>query len=348
MKSESKEFRKIALVRLSSLGDIILCMASLQMIRRYLPGCHITWITDRRFAALLEHQPDIQQVIAIDLKGLKKKPSWSHLCSEYRQLRSGSEFDVVIDLHGMIKSAVVATIAGGTRCGFAGPALKESLAGLLYQQSFNIPLKLPAVSRYSTLVAECLGFPCPPDADSSIRPFLGWSEADRGFADPYFDSRQLTTLIVPETSAANKNYPPRLYAELAARLGGPVLVCHGNDSELSAARTIADQAANVRVLPRLNINQLKAVIARCDLVVGGDSGPTHMAWASGVPSITLFGATPVCINPTERNLVVESSSRVNLVKPDANDSSVCDIAVEELVKLATRLLDVRRNEAGKL
>ena len=139
---------RIALVRLSSLGDIILCMASLQMIRQHLPDCHITWITDRKFAAVLEHQPDIQQIVALDLKGLKKQPSWSGLCGEYRQLRECGDFDMVIDLHGMIKSAVVAAIAGGTRCGFAGPALKEPLAGLLYQQSADIPLELPAVSRY--------------------------------------------------------------------------------------------------------------------------------------------------------------------------------------------------------
>lgn len=329
---------RIALVRLSSLGDIILCMASLQMIRRYLPDCHITWITDRRFAAVLEHQPDIQQIVALDLKGLKKQPSWSRLCREYRLLRGCGGFDMVIDLHGMIKSAAVAAIAGGARCGFAGRALKEPLAGLLYQQSADIALELPAVSRYGSLVASSLGFPMPAAISGEIRPFLGWSDEDRSISDDFFDKRGRTTLIVPETSAANKNYPPGQYARLASLLAGQVLVCHGNDREQATARAIAEQASNARVLPRLTINQLKAAIGRSDLVIGGDSGPTHMAWASGVPSITLFGATPVCFNPTERNLVIKSSSRVNLVKPDANDTSVQEIPVEAIAGLATRLL----------
>lgn len=331
---------KIAIVRLSSLGDIILCMASLQMIRRHLPECHITWITDRRFAAVLEHQPDIQQIVALDLKGLKKQPSWSNLCSEYRQLRGCGNFDMVIDLHGMIKSAVVAAIAGGSRCGFAGPALKESLAGLLYQQSADISLELPAVSRYSSLVARCLGLPAQATTVSDIMPFLGWSDEDRSNTDNYFDKSHRTTLIVPETSASNKNYPPEQYALLASLLGGPVLVCHGNDRERATAQVIADQAANVRILPRLTINQLKAAIGRSDLVIGGDSGPTHMAWASGVPSITLFGATPVCINPTDRNLVIKSKSHVNLIKPNSNDTSVREIPVEEIARQATQLLGV--------
>lgn len=329
---------KIALVRLSSLGDIILCMATLQMVRRYLPDCRITWITDRRFAAVLEHQPDIQEIVALDLKGLKKQPSWSKLRSEYRQLRGCGGFDMVIDLHGMIKSAAVAAIAGGDRCGFSGRALKEPLAGLLYRQSFDIPLELPAVSRYRSLVARSLGFPIEAAAADELKPFLGWGDEDRSISDDYFGSRHQTTLIVPETSAANKNYPPEGYARVASLLSGPVLVCHGNDREEAAARTIAGQAPNARVLPRLTINQLKAAIGRSSLVIGGDSGPTHMAWASGVPSITLFGATPVCIDPTARNLVIKSSSRVNLVKPDVNDTSVREIPAEEIARLATRLL----------
>ena len=171
-------------------------------------------------------------------------------------------------------------------------------------------------------------------------PFLGWSDRDRIITDNYFDNSHRTTLIVPETSAPNKNYPPEQYAHVASLLDSPVLVCHGNDREMATAQKIADLAANVRVLPRLSINQLKAAIGRSDLVIGGDSGPAHMAWASGVPSITLFGATPVCFKPTARNLVIKSSSLVNLIKPDMNDISVREIPVEEIARLATRLLDM--------
>jgi len=91
-------------------------------------------------------------------------------------------------------------------------------------------------------------------------------------------------------------------------------------------------------LPSLTLNQLKAAVGRADLVVGGDSGPTHVAWACGIPSITLFGATPVCICPTERNRVITTASRVNLRKPETSDISVSHIAEEDVARLARELL----------
>ena len=86
------------------------------------------------------------------------------------------------------------------------------------------------------------------------------------------------------------------------------------------------------------MNQLKATIGRADLVVGGDTGPTHIAWACGVPSISIFGATPVCIMPTETNRVIKTSATVNLRKPNPDDNSVGGIEESEIMKLACELL----------
>lgn len=328
----------IAFVRLTSLGDIILGMASLQIIRRHLPDCHITWAADKRFADILDHHPDIRQVVRVDLKSLKKKKSLTALFAEYRHLSSFGAFDAVIDLHGLLKSAVVAAIMGGPRHGFARQMLKEPLAGLFYDHQIPVPLELPAASRYATLACGSLGLEFRTTDLSRPEPFLFWSDADRAITDEYFDQQKRNIIFVPETSAAYKNYPPEKFSRLAEMLGENILICHGNQQELQTAELIANKAANVRILPRLNLNQLKAAVGRCDLVIGGDSGPTHIAWGCGIPSITLFGATPVCICPTEINRVIKTASRVNLRKPDATDYSVCDIAETEIIQLAEELL----------
>ena len=101
---------------------------------------------------------------------------------------------------------------------------------------------------------------------------------------------------------------------------------------------ISAQSSYASVLPSLSLNQLKAAIGRADLVIGGDTGPTHMAWACGIPSITLFGATPVCICPTHRNRVIKTASEVNYLKPDAKDCSVGCIPEEDILLHARELL----------
>lgn len=329
---------KIAFVRLTSLGDIILAMAALQVVRRHLPECHITWAAEKRFADILDHNPDIQQIIRVDLKGLKKKKSLSAVRAEYRRLASCGDFDAVIDLHGMLKSAIVAASLGGTRHGFARQMLKEPLAGLFYNRSVPVPLELPAVYRYAALAAQSLGLDFRPEDLCPPQPYLFWGEADGAATDEYFVTDRRTILLVPETSAGYKNYPPEKFARVANQLEGNIIICHGNQQEFLTASLIAERAPHARVLPRLNLNQLKAAVGRCDLVIGGDSGPTHIAWATGIPSITLFGATPVCICPTDRNRIIKTPSRVNLRKPDATDYSVCDIAEEAIVGQARELL----------
>ena len=328
----------IALIRLTSLGDIILAMASLQIIRRSLPECRITWFADKRFADILDHQPDIHQVVKIDLKGLKKqKDLTTALAAEYRTLAGHGPFDAVIDLHGMIKSAVIAAILGGKRYGFSRDMRKEALAGLFYNHTIPVPLGQPAVCRYATLVARSLGLEFQPADLTPPRPYLFWGAEDGALTDGYFSRERRTIIFVAGTSAGYKNYPPEQFARLADLLQENILVCHGNQQELATAHRIAGQSSHVRVLPTLSLNQLKAAIGRADLVIGGDTGPTHIAWACGVPSITLFGATPVCICPTERNRVISTTSTINLRTPDPRDDSVRSIDVGEIARLAREL-----------
>lgn len=330
---------KIALVRLTSLGDIILAMATLQVIRRRLPGCRITWVADRRFADILDHQPDIQQVLRIDLRGLRKqRPLAAALSAEYHRLAGYGPFDTVIDLHGMIKSAAIAAILGDNRYGFSRTMRKESLAGLFYDHAIPVPLEQPAVCRYATLAAHGLGLDFQPSDLTPPRPYLFWGAEDGEATDGYFSRERRTIIFVAGTSAGYKNYPPEKFALLADLLGENILVCHGNQQELATAQRIAELSSHVRVLPSLTLNQLKAAVGRADLIIGGDTGPTHIAWACGVPSITLFGATPVCICPTERNRIITTTSAVNLRKPDPRDDSVSRIPAEEIARLARDLL----------
>ncbi|TWJ19294.1 lipopolysaccharide heptosyltransferase I [Geobacter argillaceus] len=329
---------KIAIIRLSSLGDIVFGMASLQLIRRAFPDCSITWIADSRFADILDGNPDLERIVKLDLKKLKGRFSLGGLQAQLAKLEGLGPFDMIIDLHGMLKSALIARRLGGVRTGFHRSVVKEPLATLFYSRTVTVPFSEPAVHRYAALIVQSLGFTMDPTELVGKHPFLGHRPGDEEATKGLFRTDRKNIIMVPETSIAYKNYPKEKLIAVADRLKQNILVCHGSPAELESANYLAEHSPYVTILPRLDLNQLKAAISRADLVIGGDTGPTHMAWASNVPSLALFGATAPPYAPTDRHRVLTSGSRVNTAKPDRNDFSVSTIAVEEVVRQAEELL----------
>ncbi|HEY5975873.1 MAG TPA: lipopolysaccharide heptosyltransferase I [Geobacteraceae bacterium] len=330
---------RIAIVRLSSLGDIVFGMAALQVIRGRFPQAKITWVTDQRFAALLDHQPDVDEVVRLDLKGLSKRFSLARLRTARVALSMVSGCDIAIDLHGLIKSALIAQKLAPVRCGFHRTVVKEPLATLCYSRTFQVSYELPAVERYLQLVARSLDFDYSPGAVDAKEPFLCHAPEDCAVTKGFFQANRKNVIMVPETSIAYKNYPKEKLVEVANHLRENILVCHGSADELAAARYLAANSRYVTLLPHLDLNQLKAAIGQADLVIGGDTGPTHMAWAMNVPSLALFGATAPPYRGTDRHRLLVSASVANPRKPDKNDLSVADIPVTEVVRQAQELLN---------
>lgn len=99
-----------------------------------------------------------------------------------------------------------------------------------------------------------------------------------------------------------------------------------------------DNSKYLHVLPRGSLDELKYVISKCSLLIGNDTGPTHMAWGLNVPSITIFGPTPTNrVYVTPINKVVKSDSEVNHYKLNKNDFSIQEIESEKIVKIAKEL-----------
>ena len=107
---------------------------------------------------------------------------------------------------------------------------------------------------------------------------------------------------------------------------------------MQAAAYLAERSAHVSVLPRMDLNQLKAAVSRADLVIGGDTGPTHIAWANNVPSITLFGPTLPCTYATTLNRIVVASAG----ETAGAGRAMHDIAETVVLKHAEELLGMPR------
>jgi heptosyltransferase-1 len=126
---------------------------------------------------------------------------------------------------------------------------------------------------------------------------------------------------------------------IAHALQENILVCHGNDAEYQTACYIQKRSPLVKILPRMNLNQLKATISQADLVIGGDTGPTHIAWANNIPCVVIFGPTPAHrIYSGDTCRILKSSSAVDDNKLDKNDFSIQEISAERVLELAKELL----------
>lgn len=329
---------KIAIVKLSSLGDIIHAMVALQFIKAGIKDLEIDWIVERRFAEILRHNPDIDQVRCVNLRSLKKNKS--ALFSEIRNIRNiaKSGYDLVIDAQGLIKSAVISRLIDHKTAGFDRASIREKPASWFYHQKLHYPYDANTIDRTTAVIAGSLGLTITPEQIQNKKPFLYFDPVG-GPVDDYFRCDRKTIVFVVGSTWESRNYPKEKFLEIADALKQNCLVVWNSAAEKEKAEWLAERSSYITMLPKIDLNSLKAVIAKAGLVIGNDTGPTHMAWALNRPSITIFGPTPVSrVYQTAINKVVKSSSPVNPFKLNRNDFSIGEIDAEIIIGAAVDLL----------
>ncbi len=328
----------IAIVKLSAIGDIVHAMAVLQFIKRALPESQIDWIVEERFASILEGNPHIGRILPLNLKAIKSHTaeifSQARLISEYAK----NSYDIVIDLQGLIKSSLVARMLGPS-VGFDKDSIREKPASLLYGTTFHLPYKENVISRNLQLVCSALGIEFDMEMLCTKEPFLYFDENERRVSAPYVTRNHKNILYIMGSSWESKIYPKEKLAEVIRGIGENAILVWGSNNEYAAARSVAEKT-KASVAPRLTIGELKALISRADLVIGGDSGPTHFAWAMNRPSITLFGPTPASRNTLEGGYTrtLSSSSIVDPLRLNKEDFSIGEIEPAQIIALAKELL----------
>ena len=130
---------KIAIVKLSALGDIIHTMVALQFIKNHYPVTRIDWIVDEQFKSILENNPHIRKVHTVAFKKDKKEKSILLILKELNKIRVLGKYDLVIDAQGLIKSAIVSKmISAKKNIGFEKKSIREPLASIIYNQKVSI------------------------------------------------------------------------------------------------------------------------------------------------------------------------------------------------------------------
>ncbi len=326
---------------MTALGDIIHTAASLQFIKAALPDTRITWFVEEKFAGVLEHNPDIDEIVPLDLHGLKKERSLSKLSAIRRRIKAAGPFDLVIDVQGLIKSAVVARLAGSDVAGLDRQSAREGIASLLYRHRYPVDCAGIAPMRFATLIAQALGIEITREMMEAKAPYLFFDpDRDRGELDGYFSSEHPNLLIVTGASNPSKTYPPERWIEVILGLEkANILLVAGSKSERREAERIAE-VTRARLLPPMDLDGLKYAVFRSDLLLGGDTGPSHMAWAMNRPSLLLFGSTPrTMMFETDKNIALTSGVTVHPCRFDKSDRSIAIIEPKEIIQSARTLLN---------
>lgn len=329
---------KIAIVKLSSLGDIVHSMVVLQFIKKHYPDIVIDWVVEKRFKGALENNPQINQIHHVSFSSATESKSIYLLLKELRKIRKLDNYDLVIDMQGLIKSALVARIIpSDITVGFDKNSLRESLAAIFYNQTYKINYAENVIERNSSLVSYALEIPFNHE-DLKFKESFLFSDQKYSFTD--FSNTKQNIALIPGASYPSKCYPVEKLAELTTKLDANFLIIWGNEKEKMMADEIKALSNKVSVCEKLSLVKLISLISQVDLVIGPDTGPTHMAWALNIPSITLFGPTPGYRNTfsTNINKSIESKSKVNPYKINKNDYSINEISVKKLNNLANELL----------
>ena len=324
---------KIAIVKLSALGDIIHAMVVLQFIKQHQPETVIDWIVEEGFKGVLEHNPHINHIHTVNLRAVKQQKSPLLLFKELRKIRKFGQYDLVIDAQGLIKSAIVSKILKSTKVsGFDSKSIRESIASKFYNHTTSIAFEANTIERNIAVICNPLSISISSLDIVNKKLFLIASDK---YDPPY---KKYIVLVIGSTWDS-RNYPKEKFVQVVEELKVKCLVIWGNNFEREKANWMASQSSNINVLPKLNLNELKSVIQQSSLLIGNDTGPTHMAWGLNTPSITLFGPTPVNrIYQTSINRAIKSDSKVDHYKLNKNDFSIKDIKVDDIVKMAQNLL----------
>ncbi|HSP17055.1 MAG TPA: lipopolysaccharide heptosyltransferase I [Thermoanaerobaculia bacterium] len=258
---------RLLVIRLSALGDVVHTIPAVLSLRDWYD---VSWIVEKPYAELVRIVAGVAP-IPVQLK------RWS-LSAIGETRRAARGFDVVVDFQGLIKSALIARGAAPLRYGFAREAVREKPAAFFYNRKIKVDQTKHVVGWNLQLAAALLRNP----AETPPRP--SWSAFPQ---DPQNRLSELTHKIVllPGAGRLEKLWPFDHFRQLVRHYGERAVVVWG-PGEIDLARAIGGVLA-----PPTDLRELAFILQHAEIVIGGDTGPLHLADALGARVVGLYGPT---------------------------------------------------------
>lgn len=283
---------KILLVRVSSLGDVLHNLPMVADILAHHPGARIDWVVEEGYVSLVRLNAQVHRIIPFALrrwrKGLGDPATRAEVKQFWRLLRE-EQYDYVFDTQGLLKTGIIMGCArvapGGQKIGMANGGEDsgyESLSRLFHSKSVYLPPRTHAVARGRLVAANALGY----QIDSA--PDFGLPAAD-AVTRPHWMPAAPYAVFFHGTARAAKKWASANWIAIGQQLAPmTILLPWGSAAEQAEAETLAAALPHARVLPKLSMDEA-VTLARCaSLVVGVDTGLTHIAAAFLRPTVELY------------------------------------------------------------
>lgn len=321
---------KILIIKSSSMGDIIHALPVARDIREAMPDARIDWVAEESFADIPSLAPAVGRVHVTAFRRWRRSIFSERTRREVRELKRAlraENYDCVLDIQGLMRSALVARWTGVPATGYTRDTVREPLAAYFYAHHLDLPESLGAVKRYRMAAAEALGYGIDPE-----RAVFGLRA--RGEAPLVVDGPSVTFAV--NTSRDEKLWPEENWIELGRRLtaeGLTPILYWGGAAERERCERVAAGIPGARVAPKARLADVAAGLQRAVLSVGVDTGLAHLSAALGVPSVGIFVATPTETLRLIGDGPAESLGGVSRIP-----------SVEEILAAAHRVLAAKQKE----
>tara|TARA_R110000851_G_scaffold333533_1_gene515396 strand:+ start:240014 stop:240922 length:909 start_codon:yes stop_codon:yes gene_type:complete len=257
-------------------------------IAAHVPDAQIDWLVEESFAEIPAWHPAVREVIPVAHRRWRKSWWSSKTRAERAALRKSlgeREYDIVLDMQALMKSVWLVRQTRGQRHGLDRKSAREPLASFFYDIKHRVQFWQPAVIRQRKLAASAFGYQFSGEPDFGLEQFTEGKEIE-----PY-------AVIMPSASRDDKLWPTEDWHMVFRYLTEQELTLQllaGNPAETARAQALVKDFPNAQVLPRMSLTQIAQQLAQARVMVGLDSGLTHLSAGLGRPTIGIYKAsTPV-------------------------------------------------------
>ena len=280
---------KILIVRLSAIGDVVHALPALNALRTEFPDARIDWLVEELYSNILLDHPQLNYICVFQKKWRKKffQNFSGKILPFYKRLRS-VKYDWAIDFQGLTKSGVAAWFTGARKIIGFGDRDGRELNKLFTNCKIHPPQNVHVIKKNLSLL-QPFGIEDPelkfvfPSFEKEKKRFASLGNFMAVNPGAGWITKRLTISTLAETCAEISKWKKRKF----------IITWGPGEEEMSEElrEKITGNGGEAELAPPTNLRELCALISRSDFFFGGDTGPTHIAAAMGIPTLSFFGAS---------------------------------------------------------